>query len=269
MFIVWNFDKASLEMIKVAAAQIGEEAKEYNIGCFDRTPQEKPITEVIFIAHGSRNRFGGSNDEENIDGLTPKEFVKFITSSSQKLPASVKNLCLCGCHIGLAQPPKPSYLARVAEELAKHPDYKNVIVRGIQVENYDKKYSHLIQTHHLDEETNKHLMIDYYLFTKEEYDLRKQYREEHKNLVETAGKLKIEIKKLSSELSGGDEKNGRKKLLQEKKDLLSQIKKIEEAMTNQTEKSQEKVDELSKLQQQLDENKKNLSAINQSDAESV
>ena len=193
MFIVWNFDKASLEMIKVAAAQIGEEAKEYNIGCFDRTPQEKPITEVIFIAHGSRNRFGGSNDEENIDGLSPEEFVKVITSDPRKLPTSVKNLCLCGCDIGLTHPPKPSYLARVAEELAKHPEYRHVLVRGIQVENYDKKYTHLTQTHHLDEETNNHLIIDYYLLTKEEYDLRKQYRDEHKNLVVNAKTLQDKI----------------------------------------------------------------------------
>ena len=106
MFIVWNFGKESLDMIMTAAAQIGEEVKTFESGCFNRTPAEKPITEVIFFAHGSRNRFGGSN-EEGVGGLSPDEFVKTLTTPPLTLPASVKNLCLCGCHIGLTQPPKP------------------------------------------------------------------------------------------------------------------------------------------------------------------
>ena len=265
MFIVWNFGKESLDMIKTAAAHMGEEAKEYNIGCFNRTPAEKPITEVIFMAHGSRNRFGGSN-EEDIGGLSPNEFVKTITTPPRQLPNSVKDLCLCGCHIGLAQPPNPSYIARVAEELAKHPDYRHVIVRGVQVEDYESNYSHLLQTHHLDEETNKQLIIDYYPLTHDEYDVRKQFKEAHTTLVRNAKKMKSEIEKLEDSLSEVEEKSGRKNLLKEEKNSLSQIEQLEKQDPNHAEKSQDNSEELNQLRKKLDEIKTKLSVIDQNEA---
>ena len=134
------------------------------------------------------------------------------------------------------------------------------------MEDYEANYSHLLQTHHLDEETNKKLIIDYYPLTQHEYDLRKQFKEEHKALVETAEKMKSEIEKLEISLSKWDEKNGLKNLLKESKTHLSQIKKIEEQGPNQAEKSQATLEELNQLRKKLDEIKTKLSVIDQNEA---
>lgn len=223
IFILWNQNDDSLARVKTGATTLKVEARKFLDGCFQGSDgKDLPIEEVTIIAHGSRKTFGG-NTEECLNGLTAKEFVNKLTTSPCKLPATVKTLHLCGCQIGLIQPPEPSYIAQVAEELAKRPGYEKIVVRGFQFLDLKKEYKELLQFRHLDE--SKNMVFDYYVLTDEQNKERLKFQKEVDRQGKEIKELDKQLRLVKRQIEEVDDKSGRAILIKERKALKSQSKK--------------------------------------------